>query len=69
VSASIVTEAVGIVRLLVELASIAIRDIHEGRPERVGEILPPTMRTTLAKALADRKAEEKFFEEPKEPTP
>ena len=52
--------AFGVVELLGKLIAFVARAIASGHPERVERILPTTLRTTLARAVADAEAEERF---------
>lgn len=60
---SAMTNALEIGRLLADAAMVVWKHIRDGRPERVEEILPATLKVTLAKAVADAKAEAKFHGE------
>lgn len=52
--------AMSVLRSLVSLVKLVSDAITDGKPERVSEIVPPSLATTLAKAVADAKAAEKF---------
>lgn len=52
--------ALDILHTLGQLLAFAVRSIRSGHPERVERILPTELHTTLAKALADAEAEERF---------
>ena len=54
------TNPLATIRTLVDLVGIIVDLIHRGEPERIEEILPAELRTTLAKRVADEEARLKF---------
>ncbi len=59
--------AVDIAGLLVDIGTAVFRAVARGDIERVEEILPDTLRTTLARAKAELDAAEKLGPRPEEP--
>lgn len=59
-NAEAIRYAFKVLRHLGELGAHVAELIRDGKPERVAEILPPTLLTTQERSLAEAKAEAKF---------
>lgn len=53
-------QAITTIGNLVELVSHAVQAFRRGEYDRVEEIIPETLRTSVEKALADERAHQKF---------
>ena len=53
-------DALNVLRDVVTIAGAVSDAVAQGKPERVDQILTGKLRTSLAKAAADLRAEEKF---------
>ena len=59
-----IVDAMQSIGSLVELVKYAVEAVRRGEPERVADIIPAQLRTSIARAVAEAKAREKFSVSP-----
>lgn len=55
-----IVDAMKTIGSVVELVKYAIEAVRRGEPERVAAIIPEQLRTSIARAVAEARAAEKF---------
>lgn len=55
-----IVDAIQSIGSLVELVRYAVEAMKRGQPERVADIIPEQLRTSIARAVAEARAREKF---------